>query len=56
MEEGERHHAGQGTARDQERLLLLAHMHNVGTVESLITHLVRDSMGASRSERRISGA
>jgi len=47
MEGDERHHAGQGTARDQERLLRLARLHNAGPVESLITQLVRDSMGAS---------
>jgi len=47
MDEDERQHEGQGTARDQERLLLLAHLHNVGPVESLITQLVRESMGTS---------
>jgi len=47
MEGDERHHAGQGTTRDQERLLLLACLHSAGPVESLITQLVRDSMGAT---------
>ncbi len=51
MEENERQHEGQGTVRDQERLLLLAHVHSAGSsagsVRSLITHLVRGSMGAN---------
>jgi len=47
MDGHERPHAGQGTARDQERLLLLAGLHNAGAGESLLTRLVRDSMGAS---------
>jgi len=49
MEEHERPHAGQGSAWDQERLLLLAHlhMHSAGPLESLLTRLVRDSMGVS---------
>jgi len=42
MDGNKRHHEGQGTARDQERLLRLARLHNVGPVESLITQLVRD--------------
>ncbi len=47
MEGDERHHEEQGTARDQERLLRLARLHNAGPVESLITQLVRDSRGTS---------
>ncbi len=47
MEGDERHHEEQGTARDQERLLLLARLHHAGPGESLITQLVRDSMGTS---------
>ncbi len=47
MEGDEHHHEGQRTARDQERLLLLARLHSAGPVESLITQLVRDSMGAN---------
>ena len=47
MEADERHHAEQGRARDQEQLLLLARLSSTGPVESLITQLVRDSMGTS---------
>ncbi len=47
MEGDERHHEEQGTARDQERLLLLARLHHVRPVESLLTQLVRDSRGTS---------
>ncbi len=47
MEADERHHADQGRARDQEQLLLLARLSSTGPVESLITQLVRDSMGTS---------
>ncbi len=47
MDGDERPHEGQGTARDQERLLLLARLHGAGPVESLITQFVRDSMGTS---------
>ncbi len=47
MDGDERHHEEQGTARDQERFLLLAHLHHAGPVEVLITQLVRDSMGTS---------
>ncbi len=47
MDGNERHHEEQGTARDQERLRRLARLHNAGQVESLITRLVRDSIGTS---------
>jgi len=47
MEGDERHHEEQGTARDQERLLLLARLHHARPVESLLTQLVRDSRGTS---------
>ena len=47
MDGNERHHEEQGTARDQERLRRLARLHNAGPVESLITRLVRDSIGTS---------
>ncbi len=47
MDGDERPHAGPGTAWDQERLLLLAHLHNKGLVESLITQLVRENMGTT---------
>jgi len=47
MDGDEHHHKGQETARDQERLLLLAHLYTAGAVESLIVQRVRDSLGTS---------
>ncbi len=47
MDGDERHHKEQETARDQERLLLLARLHTAGPLEPLIAQLVQDSVGAS---------
>ncbi len=47
MDGDERHHQEQQTARDQERLVLLAQLHTAGPLESLLAQLVWDSRGTS---------